>query len=193
MSGSAAEPDTRYPIDAAVLEFPTAGLASDAARRAVRLDPARFGAGGPAAVASPLQTLRNYKQARRTFDRLIFLVGLLTAFSAVLGISNLLSAAVYARSREIGVRRAVGARSRDIILQFQLEGLLLGVLGGSAGLALGFLVTLLTADRSAGSGVLSVVSFSGLALTSAAIGVAAGIQPAIRASRIDPAAALREG
>ncbi len=191
--GAFTEPDARYPMDVAVLRFATAGEAARAAGEAPRLSPERFGPSGGLAAASPLQTLRGYKQARHTFDRLIWLVGALTAISAVLGISNLLSAAVSARAREIGVRRAVGARSRDIVLQFQIEGLLLGILGGTAGLALGGLVSLLAIDRSGGGPLISLLSFSALALLSAAIGVAAGIQPAIRASRIDPAAALREG
>ena len=96
---------------------------------------------GPVRVASPSQTLRQYRQTRRTFDRLIWLVALLTGAAAVFGISNLLSASVIARTREIGVRRAVGARTRDIVLQFQLEGVLLGVLGGGAGLVLGVVIT----------------------------------------------------
>jgi hypothetical protein len=191
--GALAEPDSRYSLEVAVLRLATARDADRAVREAARIAPARYGPSGAAAAASPQQTLRHYKQARRTFDRLIWLVGALTTLSAVLGISNLLSAAVSARAREIGVRRAVGARSRDIVLQFQIEGLLLGILGGAAGLALGGIISFFSIDRAAGGPLISVLSFSGLAVSSAAIGVAAGIQPAIRASRIDPAAALREG
>lgn len=191
--GAAADPDARYPLDVAILQFSTVREADRAARQAALVDPARFGPSGSAAAESPIQTLRQYKQARRTFDRLIWLVGILTAASAVLGISNLLSAAVSARAREIGVRRAVGARSRDIILQFQVEGLLLGLLGGGAGLVLGGIVSMVSIEKPGSGPLVSVLTFSALALASAAIGVAAGIQPAIRASRIDPAQALREG
>jgi ABC-type antimicrobial peptide transport system permease subunit len=185
------DPDARYPIDVAVLAFADVARADEAARLAGRL----FAPGGTETrvrVASPIQTLRQYRQTRRTFDRIVWVVGLLTALSAVAGISNLLSASVIARAREIGLRRAVGARSSDIVLQFQAEGLLLGVLGGGAGLAAGLLLSVLTIDRSASGSSLSLAAFSGLALTCVAIGIATGIRPSLRASRIDPAQALRE-
>ncbi|MEP6994833.1 MAG: ABC transporter permease, partial [Acidobacteriota bacterium] len=136
------EADQRYPIDVAVLRFASIGDANrgaDLLQAAIQSRPdrdERF------RVASPIQTLRQYKQTRRTFDRLVWLVCLLTAASAVFGISNQLSASVIARTREIGVRRAVGARSIDIVMQFQAEGLMLGVLGGGAGLLVGVLVSL---------------------------------------------------
>jgi putative ABC transport system permease protein len=189
---AAEDPDTRYPIDVAVLAFDDVAHADEAALVAARLFAA--GAAEPAVrVASPIQTLRQYKQTRRTFDRIVWVVGLLTALSAVAGISNLMSASVIARTREIGLRRAVGARSSDIVLQFRAEGLLLGVLGGGAGLLLGLFISFLTIDRSAAGSSLSIASFSGLALACVAIGVATGIRPSLRASRIDPAQALREG
>jgi putative ABC transport system permease protein len=156
------------------------------------LDPARY-LEGPVLLASPFQTLRQYKQTRRTFDRLLWLIALLTGASAVIGISNLLSASVIARTREIGVRRAVGARTRDIVLQFQLEGILLGILGGGAGLLLGLAVSLLSADPSGGNRSLSLLSFSALAVSCVAVGILTGIRPSARAARIDPAAALRDG
>jgi ABC-type antimicrobial peptide transport system permease subunit len=190
--GSAEESDARYPIDVAVLSFSSASEADDARRFALSLDPARY-RNGPVRLASPYQTLRQYKQTRRTFDRLIWLVALMTGASAVFGISNLLSASVIARTREIGVRRAVGARTRDIVLQFQAEGILLGVLGGGAGLIVGIVVSLLSMDRSADGSSLSLFSFAVLAVSCVAVGILTGIRPSQRAARIDPAAALRDG
>jgi ABC-type antimicrobial peptide transport system permease subunit len=190
--GSANESDARYPIDVAVLSFSSVSEAEDARRFALSLDPSRYGS-GPVRVSSPSQTLRQYKQTRRTFDRLIWLVALMTGASAVFGISNLLSASVIARTREIGVRRAVGARTRDIVLQFQLEGILLGILGGGAGLVIGIVVSLLSMDRSGGGSSLSLFSFSVLAVSCVTVGILTGIRPSQRAARIDPAAALRDG
>lgn len=188
----ARETDQRYPIDVAVLRFATIAKASEAADLLQRTLRSRPGREEGVRVASPIQTLRQYKQTRQTFDRLIWLVCLLTAASAVFGISNQLSASVIARTREIGVRRAVGARSIDIVLQFQVEGLLLGILGGGAGLLVGWIVSLVAMDR-AGGWSLSLLSFSTLALGCVVLGILTGIRPSIRASRIDPAAALREG
>jgi putative ABC transport system permease protein len=144
-------------------------------------------------VASPLQTLRHYRQARRTFDRIVWIVVLLTAASAIVGISNLLSASVIARTREIGLRRAVGARATDIVLQFQAEGLLVGLLGGGLGLAAGAALSFAILDPAGSGAPLSFATFSALAAGCALAGVATGIRPSIRAARIDPAAALREG
>lgn len=189
----AAESALRYPIDLAVLTFPSAAEAGRTAEVLARMSPERYGPQGTVRVASPIQTLRQYKQARRTLDRIVWLVGLLTAAAAVLGISNLLSASVAARSKEIGLRRAVGARSNDIVLQFQAEGLLLGLWGGGLGLLSGVAISLATADRAAAGPSLSILSFSGLAGLCVVIGILTGIRPSRRASRIDPAQALREG
>lgn len=190
--GSAREPDARYPIDVAVLSYSSPSAADAALRLARSFDGGRY-RDGPVRLVSPHQTLRQYKQTRSTFDRLIWIVALLTGASAVVGVSNLLSASVIARTREIGVRRAVGARARDIVLQFQLEGILLGVVGGGAGLAAGLGISLLTIDRSAGGAWMSLASFSTLAVSCVAIGILTGIRPSRRAARIDPAAALRDG
>jgi ABC-type antimicrobial peptide transport system permease subunit len=100
---------------------------------------------------------------------------------------------VIARTREIGVRRAVGARTRDIVLQFRLEGILLAVAGGGAGLLAGLVISVLAMDRSGEGSLLSLASFSVLAVSCVAVGVLTGIRPSRRAARIDPAAALREG
>lgn len=190
--GSAQESDSRYPLDVAVLSFPSSSAADDALRLALSLDRSRSGAGA-IRFASPSQTLRQYKQTRRTFDRLIWIVAILTGASAVFGISNLLSASVIARTREIGVRRAVGARTRDIVLQFRLEGILLAAAGGGAGLVVGVVISLLAMERSGGGSFLSLLSLSVLAVSCLVVGVLTGIRPSRRAARIDPAAALREG
>jgi putative ABC transport system permease protein len=187
----AEEAEGRYPIDFAVLHFETARHAEAAAAVLART----FEADGQEGfrVTSPLQTLRQYKTSRQTFDRLIGLVCLLTAASAVFGISNQMSASVIARTREIGVRRAVGARPVDIVIQFQAEGVILGVVGGGLGLLIGVVVSLLTVDRSGGGLSLSLASFCALAGGCIIIGILTGIRPAHRAARIDPAAALRDG
>jgi len=190
--GAPLEPDSRYPADVAVLSFDTVGQADRAARRIEDLDPQRYRS-GPVRVAAPIQTLRQYRQTRQTFDRLIGLVAVLTALSAVVGVSNILSASVIARTREIGLRRAVGARSTDIVRQFQAEGILLGAIGGGAGLIAGVVLSV-ALTRSAGPGAaLPGATLCGLAAICLVIGVLTGLRPSHRAARIDPAAALREG
>lgn len=189
----AGDVDARDPVDVAVLAFADTENADRATELTPRLRPARFGPAGAVRVASPVQTLRHYRQARRTFDRIVWIVVLLTAASAIVGISNLLSASVIARTREIGLRRAVGARATDIVLQFQAEGLLVGLLGGGLGLAAGAALSFAILDPAGSGAPLSFATFSALAAGCALAGVATGIRPSIRAARIDPAAALREG
>jgi putative ABC transport system permease protein len=190
--GAPLEPDERYPADVAVLTFDSVAEAENAALRIEALDPARY-LRGPVRVASPVQTLRQYRETRRTFDRLIALVAILTAISAVVGVSNILSASVIARTREIGLRRAVGARSADIVGQFRAEGLLVGALGGGAGLAAGALASALLSRSSGSGGGLSGLTLFALAGGCLVIGILTGLRPSQRAAQIDPAAALREG
>src|SRR5262249_12061035 len=116
----------RAPVDLAVLALPTASEAADAVRVFERIDPDRYGPRGAVRVASPMQTLAQYRQTRRTFDRIVWLVGLLTAASAVFGISNLLSASVLPRRNGIGLRRPLRARAAAIVLPVSAEGGLLG-------------------------------------------------------------------
>ena len=188
--GSREESDARYPIDVAVLSFASPSDAAAAAQMARSLDPARY-LEGPVLLASPFQTLRQYKQTRRTFDRLLWLIALLTGASAVIGISNLLSASVIARTREIGVRRAVGATQRDVLFQFLAEAVLISVAGGVAGILLG---TGLSFGIERLAGIKTLVSFLSVVVAfgvSFSVGLGFGIVPAYRAAKQDPVECLR--
>jgi putative ABC transport system permease protein len=114
------------------------------------------------------------------------------------GIMNIMLVSVTERTREIGIRMAVGARPRDILLQFLVESVLLSVMGGLVGLGLGFATSVgLTGAinfLSQGSDWPVVFSFWAAALAigfSAAVGVFFGFYPARRASLLDPIEALR--
>lgn len=130
-------------------------------------------------------------------DILGILTGVLAAIAGIsllvggVGVSNIMLVSVRERTREIGLRKAVGARPRDIGVQFLMEAVVLTSLGGTLGMALGVSTALLTAALSP---VPAAVTWWSLALAfgvSAAVGIVFGVVPARRAGRLDPVVALR--
>jgi putative ABC transport system permease protein len=125
------------------------------------------------------------------------LTGVLAAIAGIsllvggVGVSNIMLVSVRERTREIGLRKAVGARPRDIGVQFLLEAVLLTTIGGVLGMALGITAALVV-DRL--SPVPAAVTWWSLALAfgvSAGVGIIFGVVPAQRAGRLDPVVALR--
>ena len=108
-----------------------------------------------------------------------------------IGIMNIMLVSVTERTREIGIRMAVGARGRDILVQFLIEAVTLSAIGGLIGIGLGVLASQIVA-QSTGWPVLTPVSWVGVAtLSSALVGVISGFYPAWKASQLDPIEALR--
>jgi putative ABC transport system permease protein len=107
-----------------------------------------------------------------------------------IGVMNIMLVSVTERTKEIGVRRAIGARRADIILQFLLEASMLTGAGGIIGVVVGFLISLLLNALLMPSQVPLLFVFIGFS-ASVAIGLIAGLYPAFKASRLDPIEALR--
>ncbi len=139
----------------------------------------------------PLQLL---VQARRTQRLWSFVLSSIAAISLLvggIGIMNITLATVMERTREIGIRRAMGAKRRHIIFQFLTETLILALCGGVLGVGMGFGIAFAVkyfAQMTTIVTVWSVILSFGI---SAAVGLGFGIYPAYRAANLDPIEALR--
>jgi putative ABC transport system permease protein len=119
------------------------------------------------------------------------LIGIITLFGAAVGLMNIMLVSVTERTREIGVRKAVGAKPVTIKYQFLFESIMIGQLGGIFGIILGILI---------GNGVSSMLRssfvvpwlwvFTGI-LVCFIVGVVSGYAPAVKAANVDPIEALR--
>lgn len=139
----------------------------------------------------PLQLLRQAEQTKRIFNVVLGSIAALSLLVGGIGIMNIMLATVTERTREIGVRRALGAKKKDIVTQFLVETVVLSVGGGVIGLVAGvsipIVVTLLT-------DMVTIVTPWSLLLAfgiSACIGIVFGLYPAGRAANMDPIEALR--
>jgi putative ABC transport system permease protein len=132
------------------------------------------------------------------FSMFLLVIGFISLLVGGIGIMNIMLVSVTQRTREIGLRKAVGARQRDILTQFLIESLVLSVAGGAIGIGLGYLLSF------AGTFVMSAVFLADDARAivtpgsillatgvSAAVGVIFGFFPALRAARLSPIKALR--
>jgi len=134
---------------------------------------------------------RASQSASRVMTNLLLSVASISLLVGGIGIMNILLVSVTERTREIGIRMAVGAKSRHILLQFLIEAVALSMFGGLAGCLLGIAVAELISYGAGWPTLLSPVAVVGSFLFSGAVGVFFGFYPARKASQLDPIAALR--
>lgn len=118
-------------------------------------------------------------------------IGLITLLVGGIGVMNIMLVAVTERTREIGVRRALGARKRTILMQFLVESALVTMIGGSIGTALGVIASSVIDKVSPIGAELSSTAIVGAVVFSAIVGLAFGTWPASRAAGLDPIESLR--
>jgi ABC-type antimicrobial peptide transport system permease subunit len=134
---------------------------------------------------------RASETASRTMTNLLFAVASISLVVGGIGVMNILLVSVTERTREIGIRMAVGAKPRHILVQFLVEAVLLSGAGGLIGALLGIAASLAIARLAGWPTLLSPFAVVGGFSFSAAVGVFFGYYPAWKASRLDPIAALR--
>jgi len=139
----------------------------------------------------PLALLRQAEQTKRTWNIVLGSIAGISLLVGGIGIMNIMLASVTERTREIGIRRAIGAKRKQIIAQFLVETVVLSFLGGLAGIAVGFGFPWVI-ERVVGMPTIVRPWTMGLAFgIAAAVGIVFGLYPAVRAAHVDPIVALR--
>ena len=142
-------------------------------------------------IAVPLTLLRQHEQTKRTLNWVLGLIAGISLLVGGIGIMNIMLATVTERTREIGVRRAVGAKRRQIVTQFLIETVVLTTIGGAIGIGVGvffpWVITLWTKVPTIVPPYSIILSL----IISVSVGIVFGLYPAVRAARLDPITALR--
>jgi putative ABC transport system permease protein len=145
-------------------------------------------------VTNQNDTLAALNQVTGTFTILLAAIGGISLLVGGIGIMNIMLVSVNERTREIGIRKAVGARRRDILVQFLIEAIGLTGIGGVLGILLGWGITVVVHQIPAAANIPIAITAGTVAIAvgvSVAIGVVFGLYPAMRAARLHPIQALR--
>jgi putative ABC transport system permease protein len=142
-------------------------------------------------ISVPLALLRQAEATKRTFNIVLGSIACISLLVGGIGIMNIMLASVTERTREIGIRRAIGAKRKQIIVQFLIETIVLSTIGGIVGLGIGVFIPLMITFF---AGMPTVITPVGIILPlfiSVSIGIIFGLYPAARAAAVDPIVALR--
>jgi len=142
-------------------------------------------------ILVPLQLLLQAEHTKKIFNIVLGSIAAISLVVGGIGIMNIMLATVTERTREIGIRRAVGAKRKDIINQFLLETVILSSVGGFIGILIGVLIPKLVTKF---AGMTTVITWWSIVLSftiSVGVGITFGIYPARKAAYLDPIQALR--
>jgi putative ABC transport system permease protein len=142
-------------------------------------------------VTIPAALLAQQQRTQTIFTYVMVAIAAISLLVGGIGIMNIVLATVLERTREIGIRRSVGARRFDILRQFLTESILISVGGGVLGVAFGFFLAWLIAQTAEWKTIVTSASVIVAFGVSVAVGVLFGAYPAVKASRINPIEALR--
>ena len=142
-------------------------------------------------VVVPEALLQQSRETQRLFDLVMGCIAGISLLVGGIGIMNIMLASVLEQTREIGVRRAVGARRRDIRFQFLVTSFSIALLGGLTGVALGLGISRAVAAYAGWPTVVTTWSIALSLVVSVSVGLISGMYPAVRAAKLDPIEALR--
>ena len=142
-------------------------------------------------VLVPADLLAQREQQQLVFQIVMICIAGISLLVGGIGIMNIMLATVLERTREIGIRRAIGARQRDIVRQFLIEAVMISIVGGLIGIATGFGGSKVIAEIAGWATVVTIISIVVSFGVSVFIGLLFGIYPAMQAARLDPIEAIR--
>jgi len=142
-------------------------------------------------MSIPLALLRQAEATKRTFNIVLGSIACISLLVGGIGIMNIMLASVTERTREIGIRRAIGAKRKQIITQFLIETVVLSTIGGIVGVCIGVFIPVLITLVAGMQTVITAVSIILPLFISVGIGIIFGLYPAVRAAEVDPIIALR--
>ena len=146
---------------------------------------------GDFSVIVPAELLAQQKRTERLFNIVMVAIASISLLVGGIGIMNIMLASILERTREIGVRRAVGARQMDIVRQFVIEAILISFVGGVLGILFGFGMSRFIAWMAGWSTIVTATSILLAFMVSVSVGLVFGIYPALQAARLDPVEAIR--
>src|SRR3984885_6208876 len=142
-------------------------------------------------VIVPAELLAEQQRTERLFNAVMVAIASISLFVGGIGIMNIMLASILERTREIGLRRAVGAQQSDIIRQFIVEATTISFTGGTLGIIFGFILSRMIAWLAGWSTIVTASSIALAFLVSISVGLVFGIYPAMKAARLDPVDAIR--
>jgi putative ABC transport system permease protein len=179
------------PVDELLVELKDGVSTRDAATLIQPLLDRLHGGADDYEVVVPEALLEQSRQTQRIFSIVMGSIAGISLLVGGIGIMNIMLASVLERTREIGIRRAIGARRVDIRAQFVIESFAISVIGGIAGIIIGIVLARLVAAYAGWPTVITIGSLLLATGVSVTVGLVSGIYPAARAAELDPIQALR--
>lgn len=181
----------RDPLDGVDIQLKTGADSVQAAKVVVAILNSTHRGTQDFSVTIPAELLAQQQREQVIFTYVMVAIAAISLLVGGIGIMNIVLATVLERTREIGIRRATGARRGDIVRQFLLESVLISTAGGVLGIGFGYFLSWFIARAAEWKTIVTTSSILIAFGVSVGVGVVFGIYPAMKASRIDPIEALR--